>query len=345
MRKSVVATVVILFFTLSSAAQDANRDQESFSKALALHDAGDYDGAITIYRDLLTRMPDNDQIKYELTFSTFAKGDMQETIRLAKAGANRPGTNQVHYLEMLGNAYDAQHRTREAIAAYKQGIKVAPKYPRIHFNLGVAYWGQNKLREAREELQQAIALDPVYASPQYALAEVYRADGYRVPAILAYGRFLSLETGTERAAAAAHYLQALLHLGVTSEGKGTVNITIDPKAKKDLGDFSGLEMMAALASGANFLPENENMSEFERESQTLSSFLTMFSESSDGLRPGFIKETYATFYNRMVKDGQSPSFARIALTPLKLAGTDEWMSSHQADVSALKQWLGGSTKP
>jgi tetratricopeptide (TPR) repeat protein len=341
MRKLTIVLAGVLFLAVSLQGQEANTDtaQELFRRALALHDAGDYDGAIAIYRDLLAKMPDNEQVKYELTFSTFAKGDMTETVRLATAGAGKPGSHQVHYLELLGNAYDAQHKTPDAIAAYRRGIKVDPKYPRIHFNLGVAYSGQNKLRDAREEFEQAIALDPGYASPQIAIAEVYRTDGYRVPAILAYGRFLSLESSTNRATTAARYLQALLNLGVKAQGQGNVNITIDPNTKKDLGDFSALEMMAALASGASHLSEKEKMSEFDREADTLASFLAMFSESSGDLRHGFIKDTYAPFYRAMVKDGQSSAFAHTALAALKLPGTDEWFSSHQGDVAALKQWL------
>jgi tetratricopeptide (TPR) repeat protein len=344
MRKLTMMVIALLLAAAGLVAQEGNSAQDLCQRALALHDAGDYDGAIAIYRNLLTKMPDNEQVKYELTFSTFAKGDMPETIRLATAGAEKVGPNQVHYLELLGNAYDTQHQTREAIAVYKRGIKVDPRYPRVHFNLGVAYSAQNKLRDAREEFERAIALDRSYASPEYAIAEVYRNDGYRVPAILAYGRFLSLETGTDRATTSARYLQALLNLGVKAEGQGNVNITIDPNTKKDLGDFRGLEMMAAIASGASHLPEKATMTEFDREAETLASFWAMFSESSGDLKRGFVKDTYAQFYGALVKDGQSAALAHIALASLKWPGTDDWLANHQTEVSALKQWPQSSSK-
>lgn len=344
-RVSAIVLASVLVLAASAAAQEeATSAKEQFRRALALHDAGQYDAAIAIYKQLLAATPDDDQVAYELTFTTFAKGDMAETIRLAKKGGDKAGPNQVYYLEMLGNAYDAQHQTREAIDVYKRGISINPDYPRIHLNLGVAYAGQKRLREAREELERAIALDPNYASAHFAIGEIYRIDGYRIPALFAYGRLLSLERNTPRAAAAAKNLQALLNLGVTAEKPGNVNITIDPSAKKDLGDFSALAMMAALTAGSTHLPEKAAMSEFDRESEALGSFLTMVSEVAGELKQGFVGKTYVPFYADMVKAGHSSAFAHLALGPLKLAGTDDWLTAHQADLSGLDQWLQERTR-
>lgn len=340
MRKSMtIAAMLLLAGTLSAQAPaPAPKEvspQELFQRALAYHDTGRYDDAIAIYKQLLAKTPDNDQLKYELTFSTFAKGDMTEAIRLATEGAAKPGPNQIHYFELLGNAYDSQHRTREAIDAYKRGLKLDPKYPRIHYNLGVAYWGQDKFRDAREELQRAIELDPNYPSPQFAIAQVYQGDGFRIPAILAYGRFLSMEPTGPRAEKAAANLQRLLNLGVEEKGGGNVNITIDPNSKKDLGDFSGLEMMLALAAGASLTTDKTPQTEFDRQAGAYASFLAMFSESSGDLKRSFITNTYVPFYAAMVKADQAETFAHVALAPLKLAGTKEWMAAHESEIAAL----------
>ena len=341
MRRSITilaAAVMLLVASNLPAQEPAPKEpspQELFQRALGYHDTGRYDDAIAIYKKLLAKDPNNDDVKYELTFSTFAKGDMPEVIRLATEGAAKPGRNQVRYFETLGNAYDSQHRTREAIDAYKRGIKIEPKYARIHYNLGVAYSGQNKLRDSREELERAIALDPNYPSPQFAIGEVYRTDGYRLPAILAYSRFLSMEPAGARAKLAAQHLQSLLNLGVEAKSGGNVNITIDPDSKKDLGDFTGIEMMAALAAGASHLPEKEKLTEFDREADTLASFLAMFSESSGDLKRGFIANTYVPFYNALVKAGQASTFAHMALAPLDLPGTKEWMAAHKSDLEAF----------
>lgn len=334
MRKSTMFLAAALLIAGSLFAQETP-PEELFRRALALHDAGKYDDAIAIYKQLLAKMPDNEQIKYELTYSTYAKGDMAETIRLASEGASKSGPNQAHYLEVLGNAYDSQHRTREAIDAFKRGIKVDPNYAGIHFNLGVAYSGQNKLRDAREEFERAIELNPKYPSPQFWIAEIYVRDGYRIPAMLAYGRFLAMEPAGARASAAAKNLQALLNLGVEDKGNGNVNLTIDSSSKKDLGDFGPLEMMAALAAGAKHLDEKKALTELDREADVLAGFVAMFSETSGDLKRGFIANTYAPYYNAIVKADQASTFAHVALAPLNLAGTDEWMAAHKSEVAAF----------
>ncbi len=336
MRKAsmTLAAMIILLIAGSLLAQEP-APQELFQRALALHDAGKYDDAIAIYKQLLAKDPDNGQIMYELTFSTFAKGDLTEAIRLATEAAAKPGPRQARFLEVLGNAYDAQHRSAEAIAAYKRGIKIDPSYGRIHYNLGVAYAAQGKLRDGREELERAIELDPTYPSPQFLIAEVYRLDGYRVPAILAYGRYLAMQPTGSRATIAAQNLQELLNLGVEEKSKGNINLTVDPDSKKDLGDFGPLEMGAALAAGAKFLEGKEKLTEFDLEAEVLAIFLAIFSESSDKLKRGFIANTYAPFYNAIVKANEASTFAHVALAPLNLAGTDEWMAAHKSEVAAL----------
>jgi tetratricopeptide (TPR) repeat protein len=245
----------------------------------------------------------------------------------------------VLYLELLGNALDSQKKPREAIAAYKRGIKIDPRYPGLHFNLGVTFSGVNKLKDARQELERAIELNPHYTSAHYALAEVYRMDGYRVPAILAYSRVLSLTPGGERAVTSAKSVQGLLNLGVEAKGGGDVNITIDPASKKDLGDFSALEMMAALASGARFLEDKGPMSEHDREAESFATFLTMVSETSGELKRGFVAKVYIAFFNELVKAGHGTAFAHLALAPLELPGTAEWISAHGTEVEAAKEWL------
>jgi tetratricopeptide (TPR) repeat protein len=335
MRKAIL--VALLTFAVPTFAQD----QEMFQRALALHDAGDYDGAIAVYRQLLEERPGDPKVLYELTFSYFSKGDYAQALKQAEAGSKVADRYQVPYLELLGNTYDALSRPMDAVSAYKRGIKIDPRYARIHLNLGVTYTGMNKLREAREQLQKAIELDPVFASAHFTLAEIYKLDGYRVPAILAYGRFLALESSSARARAASQSMHALLTLGVEQKDAHNIQISIDPKTKKDLGDFSGLEMMAALAASGKFVTETPVASEFDGEAATLASFLNMFTESSAGLKRGFIRDTYVPFYAALSKNKFIETLAHIAFSSLDFAGTKEWLASHQEEVKAFQAAMAG----
>ena len=337
MRIRILRIVTALLWATGAAAQEP-ADQALFQRAISLHDSGDYNGAIALYKELLKTSPGNDTVRYELAYSTMAKGDSAETIRLATEGVRRPGPTQVRFFELLGNAYDAEDRTKDAIEAYKRGIKVDPKYAPIRFNLGVAYGGQQKLKEAREAFEDAIEIEPSYASPHFFIGAVYRADGYRIPAILAYGRLLSLERTTQRAALAAKTLHELMNAGITGTGPENLQLLISP-SKTELGDFSSLELMLSIVVAGNQLKDKTPKPESERAAEAFGMFMSMLAEKSGDYKRGFVAKTYVPFYADLVKAGHSTPFAYVALAPLKLAGADEWLSSHKTEVTALEQWL------
>src|SRR5262245_38343469 len=77
----VSASAAMLAATRVAAADSA---RELMERGLALHEAGDYDGAIAAYRSVLALDPGSVDAQYELTYSTFLKGDYPGTIALAE---------------------------------------------------------------------------------------------------------------------------------------------------------------------------------------------------------------------------------------------------------------------
>lgn len=336
-----VLAICVLTLGSSASAQDVPQSSEQLiQQGVRLHDSGDYAGAIAIYKRILAAEPDNTHARYEMTYSTYASGDIAEALRLATAGVKIAGPLQAAYYEILGNALDGLHRNREAIDAYKRGIRVNPALPTLHFNLGLAYIGANKPRDARLALERAIEVNGNYASAHYALAELYRAQGYRVPAVLAYGRFLSLSPTGERATQAATQLRALLTVGVKREDATHITLTVPSpsKSKTEVGDFGGLEMMMAIAGGAEHLSEKASASEFERQSDTYSTFLAMLTEAPDQISAGFIKKVYLPFYMRMSAENQKAAFVGLAVAPLKAAGSTEWLAAHETEIAQFLAW-------
>jgi hypothetical protein len=52
--------------------------------------------------------------------------------------------------------------------------------------------------EAKEQLKRAVELNNAYPSPHYLLSEVFMGTKYRIPALLAAIRLLSLEPNSQR---------------------------------------------------------------------------------------------------------------------------------------------------
>jgi tetratricopeptide (TPR) repeat protein len=103
---------------------------------------------------------------------------------------------------MIGNCLDELGRREEAIelykAALKAAIKRAPENSLLHFNLGVSLMRVGDGPMARKEMEQAVSLDPNHVVSHFFLARLYQSQGYRVPAVLAFSRFLLLEPQSSR---------------------------------------------------------------------------------------------------------------------------------------------------
>src|SRR5262249_3265668 len=156
--------------------------------------------AIKKYEAVLAENPDDVLALYELAYSLTAKGDYQKALDVASRGAEYKSDRLQEFYMLVGTDLDMLGKPDEAIKAYKAGIKLVPPDPMLHFNLGITYARQKQSAEARKSLKTAVALKPDYASAHYALAVLFYDDGYRVPALLAAARFLTLEPDSKRAA-------------------------------------------------------------------------------------------------------------------------------------------------
>jgi tetratricopeptide (TPR) repeat protein len=116
----------LLAFTLY-AQQPASNPDPLLQRAIALHQAGDLDGAIRAYRELLALQPDSLQARSNL-------GAV-----LARAGR-----------------YD------EAITEYNTGLRGNPDNPALLLNLGLAYYKTGRHAEAAERFERALALAPQF---------------------------------------------------------------------------------------------------------------------------------------------------------------------------------------
>jgi len=99
------------------------------------------------------------------------------------------------YFDDLGTLYLNMGRTKEAIAAFRRSIELAPDGFRGYRNLGVAYYVQGDLAQAASQFQKALAIQPeasVYAN----LGTVQFAQGFYEESVGAYERALEMPAGS-----------------------------------------------------------------------------------------------------------------------------------------------------
>lgn len=115
--------IALLGFCVLAAAQEA--PERILQQAIALHQAGDVEGAIEKYRAFLKLRPDTP--------------DARSNLGAALARAGRYG---------------------EAIAEYQEALKGGTKDPRIRLNLALALYKSRQISEAAAELKSLHAADP-----------------------------------------------------------------------------------------------------------------------------------------------------------------------------------------
>jgi tetratricopeptide (TPR) repeat protein len=314
-------------------------------QGVALHDQRDYDGAIAKYQEVLKENPDDVNALYELAFSYFAKKDYQACVDASMRGASYNSDLLSRFYANLASCLDDMGQPKKAIGVYREAIKRFPNDYLLHYNLGLTYLRQESPKEARKCLQKAIALNPNHASSHLRLGMLYAQEGYRLPALFALWRFLILEPSTPRSAAALQRVGALMDSFVKRSDPTHITITLAADAKKDEGDFMGMEMMLGIALASLELSEEaaklKHMSELQRIADTLDKMLTMLAETEKGKKgSGFAYSHYVPYFVALKQQSHVEPFTYYMCQSRRMDGGAEWLHENHDKISAFLQWSG-----
>ena len=95
--------------------------------------------------------------------------------------------------ENLGTAKLDKEAYDEAIAQFREVLRLKPDYAEAYFNVGIALRGQGRTDQAIESLTRAIELRPGYSDALYNLGNALFERGQALRAIEAYRRALEIE--------------------------------------------------------------------------------------------------------------------------------------------------------
>jgi len=113
---------------------------------------------------------DHPDLPARLAYLYFKKGQLDKGITKLKQAISyqKDEKSMVPLYTDLGNNYMRAGRYKPAEIAFKNALKINPKYVNAHYGLAGAYLRQNKLDEAQEELKKIIELAPDSQEAQYA---------------------------------------------------------------------------------------------------------------------------------------------------------------------------------
>lgn len=311
-------------------------------QGIELHDEKNYDEAIKLYQQVLKENPDCDLAIYELAFSYYAKPDFPKALETAYKLVQYKGNRGVLGFGLLANIVDDQGNPTKAIEIYQSAIKALegdPAYQTqissLYFNLAVTHTRLKQPKEAREALKTAISYDFKYPSPNYLLAEVFYSSKYKIPALLAAGRFLTLELNTQRSNRARAIFLDILKAAEKDE-KGNIQIFLDLNAPKDEGDFGAIELFLGTLTTIKS-EKDKNKSEAESFADGVDTLIALLSENKK-IASTFVGKTYLPFMVELKKQGYVKHFAYVILQQNGNAEAEKWLIDSGPKTLAFLNW-------
>jgi protein O-mannosyl-transferase len=155
------------------------------------HRNGDYRDEISIWEDVIDKIPENGRARSNLGEVLSGLGRHDEAIaHCEKAVELEPNSAKV--LNDLGATLAGAGRFDEAIVRYQKALQIKPNFARAHNNLGLALVGRGQIDDALLHYQKALALDRGYADAYYNLANALLQQGKPAEAIERYRDALNI---------------------------------------------------------------------------------------------------------------------------------------------------------
>ncbi|HEY0426882.1 MAG TPA: tetratricopeptide repeat protein [Pyrinomonadaceae bacterium] len=358
MKKYLGLFLLLILFCVSASAQKITKPTLTPSEPTAsqtaliqegikLHDAGSYDEAIAKYAQVLKENPDCTEALYEMSLSYYKKKDYAKFTDIAAQGIKYKSNELPQFYEMIGNLLDDLGKPQDAIQVYKDALKILEdkkEYQRglssIYYNLGVTYTRQKQYKEAREALKKAVENNFVYPSPNYLLALIFNGTGYKIPALLAAARLISLEVETPRAKDAVKIFLDVAKAGATKEANGDMTINLNLGAPTDEGDYGAIELLMAISGQVDDKKDEAESKTPKTEEEKFASKIDLLITFLDDkkIKSTFVGRTYAPFMFEMKNRGYVQTFAYLVLQQSGNKTAEKWLIDNSQKTLEFINW-------
>ncbi|MBA2336035.1 MAG: tetratricopeptide repeat protein [Blastocatellia bacterium] len=354
MKKTLLSGFIIGLFCIAASAQKIAKPTLTpkpvteaqmllIRQGVAFHDSKKFDEAIAKYEQVLAENPDSTQALHELSMSLYTKGDRVKAMETAYRGSKYKSEELPLFYQTMASSIDDVGKPDEAVKIYRDAIRLLkddkeflPYLSSLHYNLGVTFVRQNKHNEARSELKRAVEYNFKYASPHFLLAIVYNGTKYKVPAMLAAARLISLEINSQRTKQSAAILLNGLKPAEKNAKTGNTTIFLDFDAPKDEGDFGMYDLFLGTLTTIR-KDEDKNKSDNEIFAEAIDTFIALLS-GDNKLKSTFTGKNYVPFLTDMKRQGHTKAFAFLVLYQNGNTEALKWLTENKPKLVALVNW-------
>lgn len=133
-----------------------------YRQALAYHQAGRIAEAINLYRQVLPKHRDNDELLFAIGTACCQIGQLEEGLGFLRKSA-RINPKNFHVHSNMGRLLSDLRRFDEAILNYNKAISLNPRFPEAFLGRGNAFVEKKKYEESLKDFEKALELVPNFA--------------------------------------------------------------------------------------------------------------------------------------------------------------------------------------
>ena len=330
--------IILLAILLIPMTFFAQSDIETIVKeGIALHDAGKYEEAITVYEKALKVDKKSSLVHYEIGFSYFAKGDYKKAIKHMDKVIKKGDKHLKGAYMTKGSSLDVMGKPKDAIKIYKEAIREFPDDYLLHYNLALTQYNLGEKGEAETNLIDGISLNPMHGTSNYLLAIIKSEQGKKVEALLGLHFFLLIEPDSDRSKSALAILKELMGEGVEQKDDNNVEITLSDL--DDDNDFAATNLILSLVAASKHLDENKDKSSQELFNENTESIFTILKELKED-KKGIWWDLYVNFYASLIDSGNMEAYCYF-VTQTNSELEVKWIEEHEEQMNKFYDWLKG----
>jgi predicted O-linked N-acetylglucosamine transferase (SPINDLY family) len=141
---------------------------EVLAIAVQHHQAGQFEAAEQLYRQILEVMPDHADALHLLGVIGLQVGSYDFAVEHIRR-AIKVNTFEPAFHNSLGSALQGQGKLGEAIDSFQHAVRLKPDFAEAHYNLGAVFMSQGKLEEAIISFGRTLQANPDQAKAHHAL--------------------------------------------------------------------------------------------------------------------------------------------------------------------------------
>ena len=307
------------------------QDNNFITEGIKMHDKGDYEGAIALYKKALQSDKNSIQAAYEMASSYLALKDYVNALKYADKviARNLDYVDQAYILK--GSALDLSGRQAEAIKTYKLALKKYNKNHLLYYNLALTSFNVKNYMDADDALMKALKLNPLHASSHFLLGMCMIAQGKRVQAILALYNFLLLEPKTKRSTSALLALEDEWK----NAGKQKVNSKTAP-AKKEADEFSTATLMLDILESSKTNEANKNKPAIGLLAENTQIIFTLLGEAKKD-KKDFWWNFYVDYFYTLANNHHTEALCYY-ITQSRGDTYNVWLKDNLPKMEAFSEW-------